>query len=97
MPAYILENSQNALSELPKSQAALTRSIANQVRCRGKGGGFLTGCLFDGDTDVFKQMQVGRVVMLAWGTANRSKEEIARREARRGGGSVTSTAGEATG
>lgn len=31
MPAYILDNSQNALSEMPQSQAALTRSIANQV------------------------------------------------------------------
>lgn len=27
--------------------------------------------------------QVARVVMLAWGTANRSKEENAKREARR--------------
>lgn len=70
MPGYILDNSQNALSELPKSQAALTRSIANQV---------------------------ARVVMLAWGTANRSKEEVARREARRaaGGGGGGTTAGEA--
>lgn len=32
MPPYILDNSQNALSEMPKGQAALTRSIANQVR-----------------------------------------------------------------
>lgn len=28
-------------------------------------------------------VQVARVVMLAWGTANRSKEDIAKREARR--------------
>ena len=27
--------------------------------------------------------QVARIVMLAWGTANRSKEEVAKREARR--------------
>lgn len=56
MPGYILENSDRALDALPKGQALLTKSIANQV---------------------------ARVVMLAWGTANRSKEDIARREARR--------------
>lgn len=70
MPGYILENSDKALEALPKGQALLTKSIANQV---------------------------ARVVMLAWGTANRSKEEIARREARKkkkegggeGGGAAT--------
>jgi hypothetical protein len=86
MPGYILENSQNALDALPKGQAALTRSVANQVRwvgwhldCLGRNG-------MHGSADrvsLFTTKQVARVVMLAWGTSNRSKEEIAKREARR--------------